>query len=139
MAINVGDTADAEFIVTPADTAEALSTTSGETFPPVFATSRMIALMELAAARLLRPLLQAGELSVGVAIDARHTAATPVGSRVRGVATYTGRDGKVFLFDVVAFDEAGVIGNGHHTRAIVSTDRLLAGAAKRRSSQQPTN
>jgi fluoroacetyl-CoA thioesterase len=139
MAINVGDTADAEFIVTPADTAAALSTPSGDTFPPVFATSRMVALMELAAARLMRSLLQAGEMSVGVSIDTRHTAATPLGAKVRAVATYTGRDGKIFLFNVAAFDEAGLIGSGHHTRAIVSSDRLLAGAAKRRSAQQPTS
>jgi predicted thioesterase len=133
MALDVGNTAAAEFIVTHADTAEALAIAAGDAFPPVFATSRMIALMELAAARLMRPLLQAGELSVGVTIDARHTAATPIGTRVRAVATYAGRDGKLFLFDVAAFDEAGAIGSARHTRAIVSTDRLLASAAKRRS------
>jgi len=133
MTVNVGDTADAELIVTAADTAAALSIEPTDVFPPVFATSRMIALMELAAARLMRSLLQAGELSVEVTIDARHTAATPVGSRVRTVATYTGRDGKTFQFDIAAFDEAGPIGSARHTRAIVSTDRLLKAAEKRRS------
>ena len=135
MAINVGDTGEAELIVTPADTAEALSIDPIEVFPAVFATSRMVALMELAAARLMRSLLQKGELSVGVTIEARHTAATPVGARVRAVATYTGRDGKTFLFEVAAFDEAGAIGSARHSRAIVSTDRLLKAAEKRRSQQ----
>jgi len=131
--IEVGHTAVAEFIVSQADTAEALSIEAIDAFPAVFATSRMIALMELAAARLMRPLLQEGELSVGVMIDAQHTAATPPGLRVHCVATYTGRAGKLYAFDIEAFDEAGPIGSARHTRAIVSTERLMAGAAKRRS------
>jgi fluoroacetyl-CoA thioesterase len=92
----------------------------------------MIALMELAAARTMRPLLQGGQLSVGVALNVKHTAATPVGCIVRAVATYQGQEGKLYRFRVEAFDEAGPIGEGEHTRAIVATERLLAGAARRR-------
>jgi predicted thioesterase len=33
---------------------------------------------------------------------------------------------------VEAFDEAGAIGQGEHTRAIIGTERLLAGAERRR-------
>jgi predicted thioesterase len=51
---------------------------------------------------------------------------------VRAVATYIGPEGKLFRFRVEAFDEAGSIGSGEHTRAIVATERLLAGAARRR-------
>jgi fluoroacetyl-CoA thioesterase len=98
----------------------------------VFATSRMIALMELAAARAMRPLLQDGQLSVGVTVNVKHSAATPVGCAVRAVATYLGPDGKLYRFRVEAFDPAGPIGEGEHTRAIIGTDRLMAGAARRR-------
>jgi predicted thioesterase len=87
--------------------------------------------MEMAATRLMRPLLEPGQLSVGVDVWIKHTAATPVGGHVRTVATYLGPDGKLFRFKVEAFDDAGPIGGGEHTRAIVSTARLLAGAAKR--------
>ena len=104
-----------------------------DAFPAVFATSRMIALMELAAARLMKPELQAGQLSVGVSVNVRHTAATPVGCKVRAVATYLGPEGKLSRFRVEAFDEAGSIGDGEHTRAIVYTERLVAGAEKRRA------
>jgi predicted thioesterase len=93
----------------------------------------MIALMELAAAKVLRPLLKPGELSVGVTVDIRHTAATPVGGRVRAVATYVGPEGKLHRFHVEAFDDAGPIGAGHHTRAIITAERLEAGAARRRA------
>ena len=92
----------------------------------------MIALMELAGARILHPLLQPGEMSVGAHVDVSHTAATPIGAKVAATATYRGRDGKLFVFDVVAHDPAGEIGRGTHKRAIVSRDRLIAGAVKRR-------
>lgn len=130
--MNIGDTADAGFTVLAADTASALSISPGDEFPAVFATSRMIALMELAAARLMKPGLKEGELSVGVSLDVRHTAPTPVGARVRAVATYLGPEGKLYRFRVEAFDEAGSIGEGEHVRAIVATERLLAGAARRK-------
>jgi predicted thioesterase len=130
--IRVGETGEASLTVQMSDTAQALSISSGDSFPEVFATSRMVALMELAAARLMRPILQSGQLSVGVALNVRHTAATPIGGKVRATATYLGPDGKLFRFKVEAFDEAGPIGEGEHTRAIVVTERLLAGAARRK-------
>lgn len=130
--INVGESAEASFTVQGSDTAQALSVSSEDSFPEVFATSRMIALMEVAAARLMRSLLNAGELSVGVGMTVTHTAATPVGCEVRAVATYIGQEGKLFRFRVESFDEAGSIGSGEHTRAIVATERLMAGAARRR-------
>lgn len=131
-AIQVGDTADAALTVQLSDTAHALALTAEDSFPEVFATSRMIALMELAAARLMNPLLEPGQLSVGVTLDVKHTAATLVGCRVRAVACYLGVAGKLRRFRVQAFDEAGMIGEGSHTRAIIDQARLLAGAARRK-------
>ena len=55
-----------------------------------------------------------------------------VARHVRAVATYLRPEGKLYRFKVEAFDDAGPIGSGEHTRAIVATDRLLAGAAKRK-------
>jgi fluoroacetyl-CoA thioesterase len=123
--------AEASLTVQQGDTAETLSLGDGDAFPAVFATSRMVALMEIAAARVLRPLLKEGELSVGVSIDVKHGAATPVGCRVRAVATYLGQEGKLHRFRLEAFDEAGSIGSGEHLRAIVNTERLVTGARRR--------
>ena len=131
--IEVGATGRAELVVQPSDTAEAIALEPGDAFPPVFATSRMVALMELAAARLMRPLLEEGRLSVGVSLTVRHNAATPVGCRVHAVATFEGMEGKMYRFRIEAFDEAGPIGDAEHTRAIIATDRLMAGAAKRKA------
>ncbi len=130
----IGASATVDLVVRESDCANALSLSDDphDNFPAVFATTRMIALMELAGARLLHPLLQAGEMSVGAHVDVSHTAATPIGATVTATATYRGRDGKLFVFEVVAYDPAGEIGSGTHKRAIVSRERLLAGAAKRR-------
>lgn len=130
--MNAGDTAEAALTVAHSDTAAALSISSEDRFPEVLATARMAALMELAAARVLRPHLKEGELSVGYSLDVRHTAATPVGCEVKAVATFLGPEGRLFRFRVEAFDEAGLIGEGEHVRAIIATERLVAGAEKRR-------
>jgi fluoroacetyl-CoA thioesterase len=130
--IEAGATAEIALEVRYPDTAHALSALTGDTFPEVLATSRMIAMMELAAAKLLRPLLKEGELSVGVTVNVRHLAATPVGGRARALATYEGPEGRMHRFRVQAFDDAGLIGEGEHTRAIILTERLMAGAMKRR-------
>ncbi len=124
--------AEAALVVAAQDTASNIGLTSEDSFPEVFATSRMIALMEVAAARAMRPLLGTGQHSVGVGLDVKHCAATPVGSRVRAVARWLRNDGRLMHFNVQAFDEAGLIGEGEHTRAIVDTARLLNGAEKRR-------
>jgi len=91
----------------------------------------MVALMEIAASRVLLPLLAPGELSVGVTVDITHTAPTPLGAEVTATARYAGREGKLFLFEVSAADRGGEVGRGWHKRAIVSNERLQSGAAKR--------
>jgi predicted thioesterase len=79
----------------------------------------------------LKPLLNPGELSVGVVVDVKHTAATPVGAWVEAEARYTGRDGKLYAFDVTARDAGGEVMRGVHKRAVVDESRLLEGAKKR--------
>lgn len=127
-----GTQASISITVQERDLASALGFETNDQFPPVFATSRMIALMELAAARVMAPLLNDGELSVGVTVDIMHAAPTPLGSTARAVATFREMEGKLLLFDVTAYDDAGEIGRGTHKRAIVATERLLAGTEKRK-------
>lgn len=127
----INATATAELIVGPNDLASSISTAGGDEFPAVLATARMVALMETAAARVMQPLLGPGELSVGVAVDITHTAPTPPGAFVMAAARYTGREGKLFVFEIIAHDHGGEIGRGFHKRAIVETERLQRAAAKR--------
>jgi len=126
-------TASAELTVGPDDLASRLVFGPGDDFPEVLATTRMIALMEVAAARVIAPILEPGQWSVGVTVDVTHSAPTPMGARVVADATFKAREGKLLVFDVVAHDPGGEIGRGVHKRAIVSAERLMAGAAKRKS------
>jgi predicted thioesterase len=126
-----GANASAEIVVSAADLASAFAPGPRDSFPPVFATARMVALMEIAAARVLEPFLPPGAHSVGVRVDVDHTAATPEGATVTATARYVGREGKLHLFEVAAFDPGGEIGRGTHRRAVVSGERLVAGAQKR--------
>lgn len=129
--MEIGDKVELEYKVMPTDLAKSLSISHEDDFPEVFATSRMVALMELAAARLMKPLLIEGQLSVGVNVNVNHLAATPKDSTVKAIAEYIGKQGKLYSFSVSLCDAAGVAGEGTHTRAIVNTDRLLEGAKKR--------
>lgn len=129
--MNPGDAAEAKLVVGPGDSAKAVSVAPQDDFPQVLATSRMILLMETAAARAMKDLLEPGQLSVGVGVNVQHLAATPVGVEVRAIATFLGMEGKLYRFKVEAYDRGGPIGDGEHTRAIVNTERLEAKARSR--------
>lgn len=137
MPMEPNQTQEVTMVATSRDMASALPIGPEDAFPEVFATSRMVALMEIAAARLMAGRLQPGELSVGVGVNIKHLAATPNHQTVRAEATFTGMAGKLYHFKVAAYDKAGKIGEGEHTRAIVAEQRLLAGAAKRFETSQP--
>ena len=131
--IALGALGTAQLTVGPEHLASTLAGDADEAFPPVLATAMMIALMERAGARAMQHLLRAGELSVGYGVDVRHTAPTPPGARVEARATFVGREGRLYAFEVVATDEQGEIGRGRHLRAIVEVARLRAGAERRRA------
>jgi fluoroacetyl-CoA thioesterase len=130
----IGRSATASLTVTGADLANVLNQNADDAFPAVYATSRMIGLMELAAARAMRPALAEGELSVGVTVDISHSAASPIGAEVIASARFVGQEGKLFVFEISARDGAGEVGRGSHKRAIVSEARLLKGAHTRAAS-----
>ncbi|KAI8293096.1 hypothetical protein K4K56_005335 [Colletotrichum sp. SAR 10_98] len=129
--LSVGTSSSASFRVKPTELASVISTDPQDEFPSVFVTSRLVALMEIASARVLKPYLEPGQLSVGVAIDVSHTAPTPGDALVTVEATYRGKEGKLFVFDVVASSEGGEVGAGVHKRAVVDAQRLMAGAKNR--------
>nr|MBN1228826.1 thioesterase family protein [Anaerolineae bacterium] len=126
--IGPGVTGTKTIIVTDDLTASHLG--SGEI--GVFATPAMVALMEGAAVAALSPLLPAGQTSVGVAISTNHLAATPTGHQVRAEAVVTGVDGRKVMFQVKAWDEKELIGEGTHTRFLVDLDRFLERVSSKR-------
>ena len=121
MEITVGMKGEVSTLVEREDTA--LEVGSGELL--VYATPCMVALMEGAACEAIAPLPE-GKTSVGTELNVSHKAATPVGMEVRAEAEVTAVEGNTITFRVAAYDEAGLIGEGTHKRAIISSERFLA-------------
>jgi fluoroacetyl-CoA thioesterase len=99
--------------------------------PMVYATPMMVLEMELASADAIKSGLEAGWITVGIEVDIRHLAATPVGARVRTTARVIAVERRMIRFEVEAFDDKRRIGEGRHARALVNvesfTKRLGAG------------
>ena len=129
--MEIGTIGECVYTVKKEDLASEIAFGAEDSFPEVYATSRMIALMEVSAARMMKPLLQPGQLSVGVGVDIKHFAPTPVGEEVRAVARYHGLDGKIHQFTIDVFDKAGKVASGQHSRAIVMTEKLVEAARLR--------
>lgn len=131
MSLEIGSKETIEFKVEEKDLAKNLEISPDDNFPEVFATARMVALMEASAAKVLIPLLKEDELSVGVEVAVKHMAATLCGDIVKATATFVGMEGKLYKFKVEAEDSGGKIGECIHIRAIVDSKRLMSGAKKR--------
>lgn len=100
--------------------------------PAVFATAMMVGFMEQTCIEALRPYLADGQRTVGTHVDMSHVAATPVGMVVEAHVELVEVQGKALVFKVACRDEAGLIGEGTHHRAIIDLrrfeDRLVARA-----------
>jgi len=122
--IAIGTTHRVEETVTEATTAMQ----AGSGLLPVFGTPFMVAMMEHAAAACLQSSLEDGLGSVGIHLDISHDAPTPIGMKVWAEAEVTAvsSNGKIVDFRVTAWDEAGPIGKGVHTRAVINNERFLA-------------
>lgn len=131
MELEVGSKTTIEYKVLAKDLAKNLEISPEDNFPPVMATARLTALMECTAAKVMKPLLGDGKLSVGVNVNITHMAPTLEGDIAKATATFVGMEGKLYKFEVEAEDSGGVIGKCTHTRAVVSEDRLMAGAKAR--------
>jgi fluoroacetyl-CoA thioesterase len=88
--------------------------------PQVYATPMMILHMEMAAGLAVATALPPGYVSVGMSVDIRHIAATPIGGRVRALARVTRVEAKSVLFEIEAWNDLGKIGAGTHRRGIVN-------------------
>ena len=120
-----------EINVTVEESMTAASMKSGNL--DVLATPYMIALMEQASAELCQKFLPEGISTVGTMVSIQHLAATSLGAPVRAVATLTDFDGRKASFEVVAYDNAGVIGKGTHERFTIKVDSFLKKTQDRKS------
>lgn len=120
--LEAGITGTREIVVTEELTAEKV----GSGLLPVYATPQMIALMENVASTSVEPYLEDGAGTVGTKINVSHVSATPVGMKVTCESKLVEIDRKRLVFEVKAYDEAGLIGEGIHERFIIDNEKFLA-------------
>jgi fluoroacetyl-CoA thioesterase len=132
MAIDLSDlkpglTGSAELLVGIEHTAPSI----GSGLVPVLATPIMINVIEAAALAAVEHLLTAGHQSLGIHLDVRHFAATPIGMRVRASAELVAVEGRTLTFRVEARDDKEPIGDGSHQRVVVNVARFDARVQKK--------
>lgn len=91
----------------------------------VLATPWLIAFMERVAYQMLEDVLPEGRSSVGVLVDVRHMAPTPIGSTVRVRAEIEDLQGSSVVYRVQAWDQVEKIGQGIHQRVVIDEARFL--------------
>lgn len=126
--IEVGIRNEEKFVVEEHMTAASLGSGSLS----VLSTPFMIALMEGVALRSVKPHLEEGQSTVGIEVHVRHLASTPVGSTITVRSELNEVDRKKLIFSVYAENEQGPIGEGSHTRFIVSNSKFLDRAKQKR-------
>ena len=98
----------------------------GEGALDVFSTPSMIALMEKTAWAGVQPLLDEGYGTVGISLDVKHNAATPIGMKVTCESELIEVDGRKLTFRLKAYDEKEEIGECIHERFIVKNEKFLS-------------
>ena len=116
-----GIVGNGEVVVTEELTAKTL----GSGLLPVYATPAMIALMENTAYMSVADDLDEGYGTVGIRMNVNHVSATPIGMKVTCETKLLTIDERRLVFEVRAYDEVGLIGEGTHERFIINNEKFL--------------
>jgi fluoroacetyl-CoA thioesterase len=90
--------------------------------PAVLSTPNLIGVLERTAREALLPIQEADERSVGVEIELRHLAPTPLGQQVTCIARVVHAEGTLVTFQVEARDPHELIARGVHKRAVIAVE-----------------
>ena len=112
-------------------TRDKLAVSAGSGSVEVYATPMVIALMEKAASELAEKFLAEDCTTVGTAVSIEHIAATAEGVEVSAEAELISHNGRSFEFYVTAYDNAGIIAKGTHSRFAVNAEKFLSKAKAR--------
>ena len=91
---------------------------------PVLSTPALIMWLEMASREAAQPLLDSGEETVGINVQVKHLAPTPLGIKVRVKTKIVTVDGRRFCFKGEAFDEFGKIAEGSHERVRILVSKF---------------
>jgi len=111
----IGTTGEFSFVVGP----EHAITFATDGMPAVLSTPNLIGIFESTAREAIAPFLAADERSVGMEIELRHLAPTPLGARVTVTVRVIHTDGRLVDYQIEARDEHELIARGVHKRAVI--------------------
>ena len=92
----------------------------------VFSTPGMTRFVEMTAHKLIGPHLKAGQGQVGLQVNIRHMAPTPIGKKVRCETELVAMDRRKLTFKMKVFDEVEQVGEAEHERYIIDLDNYMA-------------
>ena len=116
MNIPIGTKGESTILVTNSNAISFL----GDDSARVLGTPYLIGHLEMTARDSVQPFLDEGYDTVGVRVDVRHLAATPLGMSVTFRSELTGIEDRRLHFKVEAFDDKEKVGEGTHERAIIN-------------------
>jgi predicted thioesterase len=96
----------------------------GDGMPAVVSTPILIGFLERTARHTLAPHLDVDERSVGIEIDIRHLAPTPVGQTIHCRAQVIAVEDRKVTFQIEARDAHEIIVRGLHKRAVIRTENF---------------
>ncbi len=95
---------------------------AGNGMPAVLSTPNLIGFLERTARETIASCLDADERSVGIEIEIRHLAPTPIGQTIQCSARIITVDDRKVTFQIEARDQHELIARGLHKRAVIRTD-----------------
>lgn len=107
--------------------------------PPVFATAYLVGFIEATCIEAINPHLDDGEHSVGTKVDVNHIAATPAGMKVSADVELIGINKRSLVFKVCASDDAGLISEGIHHRAVINFEKFVGKVDEKAMQYKPVS
>ena len=102
--------------------------------PAVLSTPTLVGFLERTAREVMLPLLDANERTVGIEIEVRHLAPTPVGQSVTCIARVIQVESTQATFQVEARDEQEIIARGLHKRQVIRVEPFAHRVARKAAS-----
>ena len=97
---------------------------AGNGMPAVVSTPSLVGFLERTARETIAEFLDADERSVGIEIDLKHLAPTPIGQTIHCRARVVFVEDKKVTFQIEARDERELIARGLHKRAIIRLEKF---------------
>jgi fluoroacetyl-CoA thioesterase len=113
----IGTTGETKFVVEEKHCIDFAS----DGMPSVLSTPHLIGILERTARHSIASFLDLDERSVGIEIELRHLAPTPLGAEVTVTSRVIHAEGRTVNFQIEARDEHELIARGVHKRAIIRT------------------